>query len=47
LNGATLKSVDAWLNQYRAFWEQSLTSLKTVVENDEPGKEPGIRKKKR
>src|ERR1700733_3052942 len=33
LNGAPLKSVDAWLNQYRTFWETSLTSLKAVVEN--------------
>lgn len=46
LNGAPLKSVDAWLNQYRSFWESSLTSLKTVVESEEASKGPGIRKKK-
>ena len=33
LHVAPLKAVDAWLNQYRAFWQTSLTSLKTVVES--------------
>jgi hypothetical protein len=46
LNGAPLKSVDAWLNQYRTFWETSLTSLKAVVENKKAKEGPGIRKKK-
>lgn len=34
LNVVPLKTVDAWLNEYRVFWEASLTSLKTVVENE-------------
>jgi DNA-binding transcriptional ArsR family regulator len=34
LNVAPLKSVDAWLSQYRAFWETSLISLKSVVESE-------------
>ena len=34
LNPAPLKAVDAWLNQYRVFWETSLTSLKAVVERE-------------
>lgn len=46
LNGAPLKSVDAWLNQYRTFWETSLTSLKAAVENEKAKEGPGIRKKK-
>src|SRR5882724_9715688 len=33
LNPAPLKAVDVWLNQYRVFWETSLTSLKAVVES--------------
>lgn len=34
LNPAPLKAVDAWLNQYRVFWETSLTTLKAVVETE-------------
>jgi DNA-binding transcriptional ArsR family regulator len=34
LNPAALKTVDTWLNQYRVFWEASLTSLKAVVESE-------------
>lgn len=32
LNPIPLKAVDSWLEQYRAFWQTSLTSLKTFVE---------------
>ena len=32
LNPAPLKAVDSWLNQYREFWQLSLTSLKSFVE---------------
>jgi DNA-binding transcriptional ArsR family regulator len=46
LNVAPLKSVDAWLNQYRSFWEASLTSLKTVVENKKARKTSGSRMEK-
>jgi DNA-binding transcriptional ArsR family regulator len=35
LNAAPLKTVDSWLNQYRAFWESSLTKLKDFVETGE------------
>lgn len=46
LNPAPLKAVDAWLNQYRVFWETSLASLKSVVENENARKtSPGRRNK--
>jgi DNA-binding transcriptional ArsR family regulator len=45
LNPTPLKAVDTWLNQYRSFWEASLTSLKSVVENKKSRKLPGGRKK--
>src|SRR3981081_1778299 len=32
LNPEPLKAVDTWLQQYRVFWESSLTSLKAFVE---------------
>jgi DNA-binding transcriptional ArsR family regulator len=32
LNPAPLKAVDSWLEQYRAFWTASLSSLKSFVE---------------
>jgi DNA-binding transcriptional ArsR family regulator len=32
LNPEPLKAVDSWLEQYRAFWQTSLTNLKTFVE---------------
>lgn len=40
LNAGPLKTVDSWLNQYRAFWETSLTSLKAFVEADYPSRHP-------
>lgn len=46
LNVAPLKTVDAWLNQYRAFWETSLTSLKVVVESEKTRRIPGDHRKK-
>ncbi len=46
LNAAPLKNVDAWLNQYRNFWEASLSSLKTVVENENARQRPRTRKRK-
>jgi DNA-binding transcriptional ArsR family regulator len=45
LNPAPLKAVDTWLNQYRIFWEASLTSLKSVVENKNSRRLPGGRRK--
>ncbi len=32
LNPEPLKAVDSWLQQYRVFWQASLTNLKTFVE---------------
>jgi DNA-binding transcriptional ArsR family regulator len=32
LNPGPLKAVDSWLNEYRTFWQSSLTSLKGFVE---------------
>src|ERR1700688_4533615 len=46
LNPASLKTVDAWLNQYRVFWETSLTSLKAVVESQNARRTPASRKSK-
>lgn len=46
LNPAPLKAVDAWLNHYRIFWEASLTSMKTAVENENARKTPAARRRK-
>jgi DNA-binding transcriptional ArsR family regulator len=46
LNPAPLKAVDAWLNQYRVFWEASLTSLRDVVESENAKRTPAGRRKK-
>src|SRR5215472_10645254 len=35
LNAVPLKAVEAWLNQYRVFWEASLGTLKSVVEGED------------
>src|SRR5215471_8101983 len=32
LNPQPLKAVDSWLEQYRSFWQSSLTNLKSFVE---------------
>ena len=32
LNAAPLKVVDSWLENYRVFWQSSLTNLKAFVE---------------
>lgn len=45
LNPAPLKAIDTWLNQYRVFWETSLASLKSVVENEKARKIPAGRRK--
>jgi DNA-binding transcriptional ArsR family regulator len=45
LNVGPLKTVDAWLNHYRAFWEASLGSLKDVVESAQPKTRPKGRKR--
>lgn len=46
LNVAPLKTVDAWLNHYRVFWESSLASLKTVVEREHARSKPARRRNK-
>lgn len=46
LNPAPLKAVDAWLEHYRVFWEASLTSLKSFVENESSRKTRADRRKK-
>lgn len=32
LNPEPLRAIDSWLNEYRKFWQMSLTNLKTFVE---------------
>ena len=34
LNPEPLRAVDSWIEQYRVFWERSLTSLKAFVETE-------------
>ena len=34
LNPEPLKAVDSWLQQYRVFWQNSLTNLKAFVETE-------------
>jgi DNA-binding transcriptional ArsR family regulator len=34
LNPEPLKAVDTWLEQYRVFWQSSLTNLKAFVETE-------------
>jgi DNA-binding transcriptional ArsR family regulator len=47
LNPAPLKAVDSWLEQYRTFWQTSLTSLKTFVESEYAKEISAIQKKKK
>jgi DNA-binding transcriptional ArsR family regulator len=34
LDPAPLAAVDAWLDQYRAFWKKSLRALKAIVDSE-------------
>ena len=34
LNTGPLRAVDSWLEQYRMFWQTSLTNLKALVESE-------------
>jgi DNA-binding transcriptional ArsR family regulator len=34
INAEPLRAVASWLDQYRSFWQTSLTSLKTFVESE-------------
>jgi DNA-binding transcriptional ArsR family regulator len=47
LNPAPLKAVDSWLNQYRMFWEASVTRLKTFVEAGQKKEISRVQLKKR
>ena len=50
LNPESLRAVDAWLNDYRIFWESSLSDLKAFVETEQSKETSGTRgktKKKR
>jgi DNA-binding transcriptional ArsR family regulator len=48
LNAGPLRAVDSWLNQYRAFWQTSLTNLKAFseAEHAREASGPQTRKKK-
>jgi DNA-binding transcriptional ArsR family regulator len=35
LNPEPLKAVDSWLEQYRSFWQSSLTNLKAFLEQEQ------------
>lgn len=39
LNAKPLRAVSAWLQEYEAFWGESLRSLKNYVEETEPQEE--------
>ena len=45
LNPEPLKAVDSWLEQYRSFWQSSLTNLKTFVEAEYEKEVSGPKKK--
>jgi hypothetical protein len=45
LNAKPLKAVDAWIEQYRQFWQINLGNLKAFVEN-EYARESGERSSK-
>jgi DNA-binding transcriptional ArsR family regulator len=50
LNPEPLRAVDSWLNQYRVFWQMSLTDLKAFVETEHAREKSGLKtetKKKR
>lgn len=51
LNGAALRDASDWMDQYRAFWEESFDRLeaylKTVTPAKKPTKSPKPTKKKR
>lgn len=47
LNAEPLRGVDAWLNEYRSFWQGSLTRLKSFVEAEHKKETPGSGKKRK
>ena len=47
LNAEPLRGVEEWLEQYRAFWQTSLTSLKAFVEAQDEKQTSDSRKKRK
>jgi DNA-binding transcriptional ArsR family regulator len=45
LNPGPLRAVDAWLNDYRIFWQMSLSDLKSFVETEYEKEKSGLRTK--
>jgi DNA-binding transcriptional ArsR family regulator len=46
LNAEPLRGVEAWLEQYRVFWQASLTRLKGFVETEQEKENPGSKKRR-
>jgi DNA-binding transcriptional ArsR family regulator len=46
LNPVPLRAVDSWLSRYRAFWENSLSNLKTFVESQHALEASKVQRKK-
>ena len=47
LNPGPLRVVESWLNEYRMFWEMSLTSLKSLLEEEHAKERSGLHTKKK
>jgi DNA-binding transcriptional ArsR family regulator len=47
LNAEPLRGVDAWLNEYRNFWQSNLTRLKAFVETEHEKTECAFEKKRK
>ena len=47
LNAEPLRGVEEWLEQYRVFWQTSLTSLKAFVEAEDEKETSDSRKKRK
>lgn len=47
LNPGPLRAVDSWLNQYRSFWQASLTNLKAFVETEQTRETPRPKARKK
>src|ERR1700680_3843922 len=47
LNPGPLRAIDSWLNEYRMFWQMSLTKLKSFVETEHAKESSGLHTKKK
>ncbi len=47
LNPGPLRAIESWLNEYRMFWQMSLTSLKSFVETERAKESSSLRRKKK